>query len=124
MNKPEFTATPSLEWAQLAHLATHLGRVSTALLVQVVPDGPVIMGASGLPADQQAVVVAMCADVAADPALKGCLLDALAHPTWAAHPLMGSLAPHPVLSRVSPAARREAKPDVAGAARRSATQCR
>ncbi|MBT9552140.1 MAG: EAL domain-containing protein [Hydrogenophaga sp.] len=51
------------------------------------------MGASGLPPARQAAAVALCAKVAGDTALKGCLLDAASHPAWAAHPLLSSL-PH------------------------------
>jgi diguanylate cyclase (GGDEF)-like protein/PAS domain S-box-containing protein len=87
------TVPPSLEWAELTRLATHLAQASAAMLVQVLPDGPVVVHASGLPAQQQADAVALCAKVAADTVLKGCLLDAAADPAWAAHPLVGSL-PH------------------------------
>ncbi|MGS5086911.1 sensor domain-containing protein [Hydrogenophaga sp. A37] len=85
---------PNLEWAQLTQLAIHLAHVSTALLIKVLPDGPVVLGASGLPAYRHAAALALCAKVAADPVLKGCLLDATAHPTWATHPLVSS--PHQV----------------------------
>ena len=57
---------PSLEWAQLTRLATHLAQVSAALLVQDLPGGPVVLDASGLPASQQAAAVALCAKVITD----------------------------------------------------------
>ena len=82
---------PSLEWAQLTQLATALAQVSAAFLVQELPDGPVVMNACGVSADQQAAAVALCAEVAADAVLNGCLLDASANPAWAAHPLVRSL---------------------------------
>jgi diguanylate cyclase (GGDEF)-like protein/PAS domain S-box-containing protein len=83
-------AQPSMDWAQLAQLATHLGQVPSALWVQALPSGPVALGACGLPPDQQAAALALCTHVAADTALKGCLLDAAAHPAWAVHPLVRS----------------------------------
>ena len=71
---------PHLEWAPLTQLAIHLSRVSVALLVETLPDGRVVMAASGLPADQQAIALDLCEKVAADATLKGCLLDAATHP--------------------------------------------
>jgi diguanylate cyclase (GGDEF)-like protein/PAS domain S-box-containing protein len=76
----------SIEWAQLTQLATHLSQASVALLVQVLPDGPVVMAVSGLPDELQTDAVALCTTVAADKALQGCLLDAAAHPIWGTHP--------------------------------------
>ena len=91
LNKPTSAVSPSIEWAQLTQLAIHLAQVSVALLVQVESDGPVVRGAKGLPVDKQAAALALCAGVADDVELKGCLLDAAAHPKWAAHPLVTSL---------------------------------
>ena len=86
-------AQPSMDWAQLAQLATHLGQVPSALWVQALASGPVVLGACGLPLDQQAAALALCTHVATDTALKGCLLDAAAHPAWAVHPLVRSQPP-------------------------------
>ncbi|WP_082876913.1 sensor domain-containing protein [Hydrogenophaga crassostreae] len=78
---------PSMDWTQLTQLAVHLARMSAALLVQVGPGGPVVLGVSGLPADQQAGAAALCARVAADKALHGRLLDTADGHVWAAQPL-------------------------------------
>ena len=86
----EYAASPSLDWAQLTQLAIHLARVSAAMLIQVLPGGPVVVHASGLPANEQAAALAMCTEVAADTVLKGCLLDATAHPLWATHAFVNS----------------------------------
>lgn len=74
---------PSLDWTQLTQLAVHLTQMSAALLVQTEPDGAVVLGVSGLSADQQSGAVAMCAIVAADEELHGRVLDTAAHPEWA-----------------------------------------
>ena len=89
--KPTAAATPGLEWAQLTQLAIHLAQVSAALLVQAVPGGPVVMDSSGLTANEQVAALALCTGLVEDAELNGCLLDAAAHPKWAAHPLVASL---------------------------------
>ena len=58
-------AQPSMDWAQLAQLATHLGQVPSALWMQALPSGPVVLGACGLPPDQQAAALARCGGVLA-----------------------------------------------------------
>ena len=82
-----------VDWAPLAHLVTHLGGVPMALWAQALPGGPVLLGACGLPADQQAGALALCTHIAADTALNGCLLDADVHPVSEPHTLAG-LQPH------------------------------
>lgn len=77
----------ALDWTQLTQLAIHMTQMSAALLMQVLPDGQVVLGVSGLSADQQAVAVALCAKVAADKALHGRLLNAEEHPVSEAHRL-------------------------------------
>ncbi len=73
-----------LDWTQLTQLAVHLAHMSAALLVKVGSKGPVVLGVSGLSADQQAAAVALCSVVAADKELHGRLLDTAAYPAWAA----------------------------------------
>jgi len=85
-----YAAPPGMDWAQLAQLGTHLAQVPVALWFQALPGGPLVLGSCGLPANQQAAALALCTRIAADTALKGFLPDALAHPTWAAHPLVGT----------------------------------
>ena len=82
-----------LEWTQLTRLATHVGQVSAAMLVQTLPDGPMVLGACGLPAGQQAAAAALCERVSRDAVLKGCLLDASAHPAWGGDAPSGSPLP-------------------------------
>jgi diguanylate cyclase (GGDEF)-like protein/PAS domain S-box-containing protein len=81
---------PSLEWTQLTQVAIHLAHTSAALLVQVLPEGPVVLSISGLSADRQAAAVALCEKVAADKLLKGRLLDAAAHRSLADQSLVSS----------------------------------
>ena len=93
LTKVADTVPPSMPWTQLSTLATRLAKVSSALLVQVTPDGPLILDSSGVPANQQDAAMALCEKLAMDRALNGCLLDATAQLTGASHPLVSSL-PH------------------------------
>lgn len=84
---------PGVNWAQLTQLATYLGQVPVAMLVHALPGSPAVASACGLTNHQQARALALCTQVAADQALKGCLLDAAAHPALGSHPLVGSPPP-------------------------------
>ena len=84
-------ASPGLQWTQLTRLATHLAKVSAALLIELRPDGPLTMGACGLSADQQAAAMALCAKVVADSGLNGHLPDAAKHPVFRLDPLVSAL---------------------------------
>lgn len=81
----------SVEWTQITQLTTHIGQVSTALLVRSHPDGPLLVAASGLPSNGQAMAAELCAEVMADPELAGTCHDLTAVAAWAHHPLVASL---------------------------------
>jgi diguanylate cyclase (GGDEF)-like protein/PAS domain S-box-containing protein len=71
-----------MEWAEVTQLAIHLAQVPMALLVKELPDGPVAMGVVGVPDQHQVAAVEFCAELNADPDLKGCLLDVAFRPAW------------------------------------------
>lgn len=101
---------PRIEWTDIAQLAAHLGQVSTAMLFQVLPTGPVPLATVGPAADFQAEAIALCFSLVEDVSADGCLLDAALLPKWAAHPSMKVLSgvrfclvlPLPTIARRGP----------------------
>jgi diguanylate cyclase (GGDEF)-like protein/PAS domain S-box-containing protein len=81
---------PRLDWVQVPQLALHLGRVPMALLLQQAPAGTVVSAAAGVSKETQTAVVTLCEALIADPAMRGCLLDASSSPAWASFQAVAS----------------------------------
>lgn len=78
----------SMPWTELPRLATFLAGTPSALMIQTTAEGPLVVAASGLSAEQLPASAELCAAVAADAGLDGLLPDAQGHSIWQTHPLV------------------------------------
>lgn len=73
---------PGIDWGPLGHMAAQVANVSVAMLVRIGPEGADVLLEGGLATEKKEAAVALCAELASDKTLGGCVLDANELSEW------------------------------------------